>query len=212
MSSHYGLTLERALNSPPLVIAFRGHALRDVMRKHRISQTDLNSALRREQIWNIRQVEAVIIEPTGTFSIYRIAAKPDEFEAEVLLDVPGYRKLVEHFDMDGKSTEDKVREGKGGKGGKAGEVKHEESRSRSGSSTRGGDEEEAIEDYRAVKGGLPSRGRGVSEPEVALDRDAELGSRRDPGKKSDAEEGGQGGEGATVGEEREANEIAQSAA
>jgi len=35
--------------------------LTKVMRIHRISATDLNSALRKEKIWNIKEVEAVII-------------------------------------------------------------------------------------------------------------------------------------------------------
>jgi len=56
-----GNFLEKAIQSPPLVIAFRGQALTKVMRIHRISATDLNSALRKEKIWNIKEVEAVII-------------------------------------------------------------------------------------------------------------------------------------------------------
>jgi hypothetical protein len=100
MSSHYGKVLERAFNSPPLVIAFRGRALTKVMRKHRISETDLNGALRREGIWNIKEVEAVIIEPTGSCSVYKRCNRPTDYDADVLLDVPGYRSLVEHFDND----------------------------------------------------------------------------------------------------------------
>jgi len=100
MSSHFGLSLENALNSPPLIIAFRGGALKDVMRKHRISTTDLNGALRQRNIWHISEVEAVIIESTGNFSIYKRADMPQDLEPQVLLDVPGYQKLVEHFDQE----------------------------------------------------------------------------------------------------------------
>jgi uncharacterized membrane protein YcaP (DUF421 family) len=56
-----GNFLEHAIQSPPLVIAFRGQALTKVMKIHRISTTDLNSALRKEKIWNIKEVECVII-------------------------------------------------------------------------------------------------------------------------------------------------------
>ena len=98
ISSHYGKTLENAINSPPLVIAFRGRPLEKVMRNHRVSRTDLNGALRRANVWHISEVEAVIIEPTGSFSIYKRADRPEGVEPDVLLDVPGYRRLVEHFD------------------------------------------------------------------------------------------------------------------
>jgi uncharacterized membrane protein YcaP (DUF421 family) len=56
-----GAMFERIVASPPLVIAFRGHQLDKVMRQHRISKTDLNSALRKYGIWNIKEVECVII-------------------------------------------------------------------------------------------------------------------------------------------------------
>ena len=60
-SSNMGDHFERLIQSPPLVIAFRGKSLDKVMRQHRISRTDLNSALRKYQIWNIKEVECVII-------------------------------------------------------------------------------------------------------------------------------------------------------
>lgn len=226
MSSHYGLTLERALNSPPLVIAFRGKALRDVMRKHRISQTDLNSALRRENIWNIRQVEAVIIEPTGMFSIYKRDTKPDGLEPEVLMDVPGYRRLVEHFDQDEGGRGGGQEGGKGRKGGQGGEGEEGGSgfsRDSAGDEGSGGDEEAAVrgvqdrrerggQDRRAGAKGEQARkdGRGHG------DQDKSQGHTRVSERKDTDEEeekqGGQGGDGPTTGSEREANDIAQSAA
>lgn len=56
-----GTFIERTIASPPLVIAFRGQALTKVMKIHRISTTDLNSALRKENIWHIKEIECVII-------------------------------------------------------------------------------------------------------------------------------------------------------
>lgn len=97
LSSRYGAIIEHALNAPPLVIAFRGKPLTKVMRHHRISTSDLNSAMRKAGIWNISQVECVIIEPTGDFAIYKRGDKPEGMEPEVLMDVPGYKRLVEHF-------------------------------------------------------------------------------------------------------------------
>ncbi|CCG85121.1 protein of unknown function [Taphrina deformans PYCC 5710] len=81
--------------SPPLIIAYRGEALKKVMRQHRISKTDLNSALRQANIWCISEVEVVAIEPTGTYSVYKRADYPKEHEPDVLWDMPGYRALRE---------------------------------------------------------------------------------------------------------------------
>lgn len=68
-SSNMGATFERIVASPPLVIAFRGHQLDKVMRQHRISKTDLNSALRKYGIWNIKEVECVIIGELRWWSV-----------------------------------------------------------------------------------------------------------------------------------------------
>jgi uncharacterized membrane protein YcaP (DUF421 family) len=112
MSSHYGPTVEWCLNSPPLIIAFRGNSLDQVMRKHRISTSDLNGALRKKSIWHISEVEAVIIESTGNFSIYKRCDMREDIEPQVLLDIPGYRRLVEHFDQEQDKNADNERNGK----------------------------------------------------------------------------------------------------
>jgi len=93
------------------------------MRKHRISTSDLNGALRRRNIWHISEVEAVIIESTGSFSIYKRSEFPKDVEPQVLLDVPGYQKLVEHFE-----NENDNRSGPGeiGKGSGQGTTEHDE--------------------------------------------------------------------------------------
>jgi len=75
------------------------------MRKHRISTSDLNGALRQRSIWHISEVEAVIIESTGNFTVYKRADMPKNLEPQVLLDVPGYQKLVEHFDQENKGEQ-----------------------------------------------------------------------------------------------------------
>lgn len=240
LSSHYGLTLERVFNSPALVIAFRGTALRDVMRKHRISQTDLNSALRQGKVWNIREVEAVIIEPTGTFTIYKIADRPEpregeeEWDAEVLMDVPGYRRLVERFDRDGcggeKGVPDHMKTSKGGKGGKMGADRSSEDASAEDVEMEAGT---AMNKYSAVKGDLrrDNKGRAVKGVKdvvngvktdveskagrMAPDKDQGDAHSREKEKAREVEKektGGQGGDGETTGIEREANDIAQSEA
>lgn len=73
--------------------------------------TNLNGALRQGNIWHISEVEAVIIEPTGNFVIYKRVNMPENMEPEVLLAVPGYQKLVEHFDHQQDKDKDKDKEG-----------------------------------------------------------------------------------------------------
>jgi uncharacterized membrane protein YcaP (DUF421 family) len=93
--THTGPRIERIFSSPPLLIAFQGHALKHVMRKHRISNGDLNGCLRAKAVWSIKDVEAVIIEANGLFSIYLIEDKPRGTELDVLMNVPAYRNLIE---------------------------------------------------------------------------------------------------------------------
>ena len=61
-------------------------------------------------------MEAVIIESTGTFSIYKRSKYPKDVEPQVLLDVPGYQKLVEHFEKENNEGQGSHQEGESGKG------------------------------------------------------------------------------------------------
>jgi len=66
------------------------------MKRHRISPTDVNAALRQNGILNICQVETAIIEPNGTISIFTIKQLEDaNVDPEVLMAVPAYRALFE---------------------------------------------------------------------------------------------------------------------
>ena len=58
---------------------FRGEQLNGVMRKHRISQHDLNSALRMGGIWDMSEVHLMCIETNGSFTIYREADYPEDY-------------------------------------------------------------------------------------------------------------------------------------
>lgn len=91
------------------------------MRKHRISQSDISGSLRAEKIWSIRQVEAMIIEANGKFTVYQRGSCPEGMDAEVLMDVPAYRRLVEDTERDvekGRGDETESQNARAG-GGKA---------------------------------------------------------------------------------------------
>ncbi|GHJ86309.1 hypothetical protein NliqN6_2711 [Naganishia liquefaciens] len=109
-SSNMGTFIERTIASPPLVITFRGQALTKVMKIHRISTTDLNSALRKENIWHIKEIECVIIESTGLFSVYKRCNYPQDYPPEVLLDIKGYKALHEKHEKSGKGVHDSSRD------------------------------------------------------------------------------------------------------
>ncbi|XMA15393.1 hypothetical protein WAI453_008184 [Rhynchosporium graminicola] len=89
--------------SEPLVIAFRGKMLTRVIKKHRISPTDVRAALRQSRILNICQVECAIIEPNGTISIFTTKdLKTAEVEPDVLMMVRTYRELCEQEGREGR--------------------------------------------------------------------------------------------------------------
>lgn len=101
--------LGQLFTSPPLVVAFRGRMLEKVMESHRISQTDLHGALRQKGVLNISQVECIIIEPTGTFSIFTTSQMKEDVEPEVLFNVPAYLALYEDSEAkkDGSSGDER---------------------------------------------------------------------------------------------------------
>lgn len=86
---------------------FRGEALTEVMRRHRISSTDLNSALRQRAIWSIEEIEVVAIEPTGAYTVYKRCDFPDNKAIDVLLDIPGYKALREDVEQSGQNGQSK---------------------------------------------------------------------------------------------------------
>lgn len=61
LSSHSGPRVRHILNSPPLVIIFRGRTLDKVMMRHRISMVDLNGALRQAKVANVSEVEVCVL-------------------------------------------------------------------------------------------------------------------------------------------------------
>lgn len=67
------------LDKPSLIVVFRGEQLNGVMHKHRISQHDLNAALRLGGIWNVAEVHLMCIETNGAFTIYRETDYPQDF-------------------------------------------------------------------------------------------------------------------------------------
>lgn len=96
LSSHYKHRFEWIFYAPPLVVAFRGEFLHKVMKKHRISESDIYSAMRQQCLLHIEQIEAVIVEANGTLSIFTKECLQDcDWEPVSLMTVPAYKALCE---------------------------------------------------------------------------------------------------------------------
>lgn len=101
MSSHYKNRFEWIFSAPPLVVAFRGEFLRKTMAQHRVTESDIYSALRQHAVLSIKLVEAIIIESNGNFSIFEMeSVKGCEYEASSLLNVPAYKALCKQAQSD----------------------------------------------------------------------------------------------------------------
>lgn len=57
------------VKSTPVLILYQGNFLKPAMRKSRVSENDVLQAVRQEGISSIEQVEAVVLENNGKFSV-----------------------------------------------------------------------------------------------------------------------------------------------
>jgi len=70
LCAHFPTHIGPLLSPKPLPLAFRGRMLTKAMMAHRVSVTDLYGALRTRGVWHLCEVELVVIEPNGMFSVY----------------------------------------------------------------------------------------------------------------------------------------------
>ena len=83
----------------PLLVAFRGKMLRDIMKKHRISPDNVYASLRSHGVVSLSQVECVFIEPNGSISTFTMNALQDaNVTPDVLLCVPEYAMMCQEED------------------------------------------------------------------------------------------------------------------
>lgn len=57
----------------PALLFYRGEFLRDAMRRERVSEDEVRSAVRENRFASLDRVEAVVLETAGTFSVLRLA-------------------------------------------------------------------------------------------------------------------------------------------
>lgn len=61
----------RAVTNPPALLYFRGEFLTDEMRRQRVAESELRSAVRKERYGSIDAVDAIVLESNGELSVVR---------------------------------------------------------------------------------------------------------------------------------------------
>ena len=62
---------KRVITNPPALLYFRGTFLRDALRRQRVTEEEVLGAVRKKQLGSLDEVEAVVLEPSGEFSVIR---------------------------------------------------------------------------------------------------------------------------------------------
>ena len=78
--------VRRMVKAEPRLLFRRGNFLRDAMAKERVTESEIRAALRGQGIADAGQVEAVVLETDGSFSIVK---DPSNGPRSTLIDVAG---------------------------------------------------------------------------------------------------------------------------
>jgi len=60
---------QRIVTNPPTLLYFRGEFVDEEMRRQRVTESELQSAVRKQQFGSLSEVEAVVLESSGEFSV-----------------------------------------------------------------------------------------------------------------------------------------------
>ncbi|KAI5452071.1 hypothetical protein NCC49_001012 [Naganishia albida] len=102
----YSKMAQALFRGRPVLCVFRGKVLVDVCRNNRIERPLVLQALRKHGLVSFEQVECMILETTGEFSVISRKSMEGQDVAESLLaeDIPGYeRALAEWNEQGGKN-------------------------------------------------------------------------------------------------------------
>lgn len=59
------------ITNPPALLYYRGEFLRDALRRQRVTEAEVRGAVRKKQLGSMDEVEAVVLESSGEFSVIR---------------------------------------------------------------------------------------------------------------------------------------------
>jgi uncharacterized membrane protein YcaP (DUF421 family) len=79
-------SVERVINGEPALLYHHGRFLRDAMRAQRVTEKEILAAARQEGVTDLGEVEAVVLETDGEFSVVHSGTRS---RASTLRDVPG---------------------------------------------------------------------------------------------------------------------------
>lgn len=75
-------SFRRTVTNPPTLLYFRREILREAMRNQRVTEDELHAAIRKENSGSLDEVEAVVLESSGGFSVIKSGS-----DASVLRDM-----------------------------------------------------------------------------------------------------------------------------
>lgn len=61
--------VKQVITSDPTLLLYKGEMLRDVMKRERITEEEINVAARENGVTNLQDVHAIVLETTGTISV-----------------------------------------------------------------------------------------------------------------------------------------------
>ncbi|NKE71229.1 YetF domain-containing protein [Candidatus Manganitrophus noduliformans] len=67
--------VRRIVKSEPALLFYRGEFLGEAMRRERVTEGEVRAAIRAEGFANLSEIEAVVLETDGTFSVVQRAAR-----------------------------------------------------------------------------------------------------------------------------------------
>jgi uncharacterized membrane protein YcaP (DUF421 family) len=85
-------SIERVMNGEPTLVMRRGQFLRDAMQAQRLTESEILAAVREEGVADLADVEAVVLETNGAFSVIHLGAPS---RASSLRDVPSSEAMTE---------------------------------------------------------------------------------------------------------------------
>jgi len=83
-------TFDSLVKADPVMVFHRGRLLRSVMRRERVTETEILSAVRTANIASMDMVEAVVLETAGEFSVIKRASEPVDPEQHTLKSVQNH--------------------------------------------------------------------------------------------------------------------------
>lgn len=91
--SVHSQTMSRLVKSEPALLVYQGRLLPEALRRERVVDTEVWAVVRSQGIADLAEVEAVVLETDGTFTVVPMIAQPD---TSTLQNVRGYEHRKEH--------------------------------------------------------------------------------------------------------------------